>query len=89
MAPHHANASVPALALRGKSIFLPLHAVLKNAVSVPEPAPLPSLRAGALDFHTTASMEDHKCLDSVLYRLSERIKLRRIQMKPAFQDFDW
>ena len=38
--------------------------------------PPASPRAGALDFHTTASMEDHKCLDSVLYRLSERIKLR-------------
>jgi hypothetical protein len=62
---------------------------LKDAVSVPEPAPLPTLPAGALDFNTIATVKQQKQLDSVLYRLSERIKLRRIQMKPAFQDFDW
>ena len=64
-------------------------AVLKSAVSVPEPVPLPSLRTGALDFNNTASLDDQKCLENLLYRFSERVRLRRILMKPVFQDFDW
>ena len=53
------------------------------------PVPLPTLRTGAIDFSQQASAEDQKCLEDVLYRLSEKIRLRRILAKPVFQDFDW
>ena len=58
-----------------------------SAVSIPEPMPLPALRAGAVDF-TEMSMNDQKCLANVLYRFKERVQQRRILALPIFQDFD-
>ena len=58
-----------------------------SAVSIPEPVPLPALRAGAVDF-TEMSMNDQKCLANVLYRFKERVQQRRILALPIFQDFD-
>ena len=58
-------------------------------MSIPTAVPLPPLRTGAMDFSAEVTPEDQKCLEDVLYRLSERIRLRRVFAKPAFQDFDW
>ena len=62
--------------------------VIESPVSIPIPLPLPELPQGAVDFSKEASDEDMKCLQGVLYRLSEKVKQRRMEVEPLFVDFD-
>ncbi len=62
--------------------------VVETPVSMPVPLPLPQLPVGAVDFAREASDEELKCLQDVLYRLSEKVMQRRIEVEPVFVDFD-
>ena len=71
-----------------KHFFLYVYAELVSAVSIPKPISLPSLRVGAVDFQNLAAGEELKCLENVLHRLREYVQLRRVLIKPIFNDFD-
>ena len=46
---------------------------MESPVSLPKPAPLPTLCTGAIDFQATAPMEHQKCLSEMLHRLREKV----------------
>ncbi len=61
---------------------------LASAVSIPKPISFASLRVGAIDFQKMASQEEMTILENVLRRLREYVQLRRVLIKPIFNDFD-
>jgi len=46
------------------------------------------LRLGEVDISSTASAGEKEILETVMFRVRERVNQRRVLAKPCFQDFD-